>query len=505
MRHDPGIESPERATGSNPAALPNWLAIALVTGTSGAVLVLEILAGRVLAPYVGVNLETYTAIIGTILAGIALGARAGGAAADRVDARRLIPLLLVVGGGLAIASIPVVRLLGGSAGANGTGAPSVFLAAAGFLPSAAVLSAVPPAVVKLQLRDLATTGHTVGTLSAWSTGGAIAGTFVAGFVLVAYAAVSTLIITIGIALAVAGATLWLTGRHGDPRHLLAGGGLVAISLGGAALIGQPCDVQSAYYCISIEADPGRPDGRILVLDDLRHSYVALDDPTHLDFWYVRQIVGAIEALAPDGPLAVVAIGGGAMTVPRYIEATRPGSEQIVLEIDPDLVDLVDERFGLPVDRRDVLTGDGRLRLRSLPDDSADVIVGDAFGSRAVPWHLATDEFMRDVDRVLRPDGLYVANIIDGPDQSFLRAEAATIRRSMPSVAVMQGPNLLEGLVSNAVVVASSEPFSETAWNDLRRMRGDGGALVADIDDYLDGALVLTDDFAPVDQLIAGSR
>ena len=102
--------------------LPDWFAVVLVTGTSAAVLVLEILAGRVLAPYVGVNLETYTAIIGTILAGIALGARLGGAAADHVDPRRLIPLLLVVGGALAMSSSrscgPSVAPQGRTAGAR---------------------------------------------------------------------------------------------------------------------------------------------------------------------------------------------------------------------------------------------------------------------------------------------------------------------------------------------------------------------------------------------------
>ena len=153
------------------------MAIALVTGTSGAVLVLEVLATRVLAPYVGVNLETFTAIIGTILAGIALGAWAGGVAADRIDPRGLIPVLLVGGGALAMASIPIVRALGGDPGPDGDpGAPSVLLALWGFGPSAAVLSAVPPAVVKLQLRDLDRTGSVVGRLSAWSTAGAIGAT-----------------------------------------------------------------------------------------------------------------------------------------------------------------------------------------------------------------------------------------------------------------------------------------------------------------------------------------
>ena len=495
---------------SDGRSLPDWLAIALVTGTSGAVLVLEILAGRVMAPYVGVNLETYTAIIGTILAGIAVGARIGGSLADRHDPRGLIPLLLVVGGALAIASVPVVRLLGGSAGAGTQGLPSVLLAAVGFLPSAAVLSAVPPAVVKLQLRDLDHTGDVVGRLSAWGTGGAIVGTFTAGFVLVAFAAVSTLILAVGVAIVMAGGALYLAGRpaarHTDGHRVTSSAfALAAVAAGGHALVPQPCDVQSSYYCISVEVDPDDSSGRILVLDDLQHSYVDLDDPTHLEFWYVRQIVGAIDTLAPTGPLDVIALGGGALTVPRYLDRTRPGSTQVVLEIDPALTDVVRDELGVDTERFEIVIGDGRVSMRDRATASADVIVGDAFGSRAVPWHLATEEFMDDIARVLRPGGLYVANIIDGPGQSFLRAEAATITSTLPFVAVMPGPGLASGVSGNAVVVASDRPIDDAAWDRARRDRDDAGALVTDIEEYLDGALVLTDDFAPVDQLVVGAR
>jgi len=487
------------------APLPSWLAIALVTGTSGAVLVLEILAGRVMAPYVGVNLETYTAIIGTILAGIALGAWVGGSLADRHDPHQLIPVLLMLGGALAIASVPVVRLLGGTAGANTQGLPSVLLAAVGFLPSAAVLSAVPPAVVKLQLRDLEHTGDVVGQLSAWGTGGAIVGTFLAGFVLVAFAAVSTLIVSVGVALVVAGAALWITEGARSRGVASSSLALTALALGGHAVMPQPCDVQSSYYCISVVDDADRPSGRVLVLDDLRHSYVDLDDPTHLEFWYIRQIIGAIDTLTPGGSLDVITLGGGALTVPTYIDATRPGSRQAVLEIDRALIDVVRDEFAIDTEPFEIVVGDGRQSLRRRETDSADVIVGDAFGSRAVPWHLTTAEFMEDIARVLRPGGLYVANIIDGSAQSFLRAETATIRTALPDVAVMPGAGLTDGLTGNAVVVASDEPFDTAAWNRARLERGDAGSLVVDIDDYLDGALVLTDDFAPVDQLVVGAR
>ena len=483
--------------------LPNGLAILLVTVTSGSVLVLEILAGRLLAPYVGVNLETYTAIIGTILAGIALGTWAGGVAADRWDPRALIPLLLTLGGGLAIASIPIVRLLGGDAGPSGSSPSGVVLALVGFGPSAAVLSAVSPAVVKLQLRDLDRTGSTVGRLSAWGTGGAIAGTFLAGYVLVAFAAVTTLIVTVGAALALTGIALWVSNRIVDTSLMLSASGIAVLGVAGVATTDTPCDVQTPYYCLSIEPDPELASGRTLVLDDLRHSYVDLDDPTHLEFWYIRRIADAIETQIPGNEIDVVSVGGGALTIPRWLAATRPATAQTVLEIDPELVDVVEDEFGLPPVT--IVTGDGRQAIRRMADDSADVVVGDAFGSRSVPWHLATSEFVADVDRILRDDGIYVVNVIDGGSESFLRAEAATFATSFDHVAVLRGPALLDGAIGNSVILAGDHPLDRDAWRAAMIATGDEGDLVADVEAYVGDALVLTDDFAPVDQLILGAR
>jgi spermidine synthase len=497
----------DAATAAPNRPLPEWLAVVLVAGTSAAVLVVEILAARLLAPYVGATLETYTAIIGTILAGIALGAWLGGWGADHVAPRRLLAPLLGFGGALVIASVPIVRTLGRAAGTAGGGGLSIVLAGVAFLPPAAVLSAIPPVVVKLQLRDLTRTGSTVGRLSAWSTGGAIAGTFLAGFVLVAYAAVTTLVVTVGAVLVAGAVVAWSATR---PREVNVAGTVASITVlavAGVTWIDSTCDTQTTYYCVSIRHDPDRPTGRVLVLDDLRHSYVDVADPTHLEFWYVRRIADAIDVAAPAGPLDVVSIGGGGFTLPTWLRATRPGSEQVVLELDGELVDLVERELGVDTGGDvDVRIGDARRSLRALDDSSADVVVGDAFGSRSIPWHLATVELVRDVTRVLRPDGIYVVNVIDGADEDLLRAVTRTIAEVLPHVAVMRSDALVDGASSgNAVVLASESPLDARAWDAARAAHGDDGELVADVDEYVDGAVRLTDDFAPVDQLILGTR
>ncbi len=365
-----------------------------------------------------------------------------------------------------------------------------------------MLSAIPPAVVKLQFRDLADTGATVGRLSAYGTSGAIVATFLTGFVLVAVAAVTTIIVSVGVLLVVSGLALWLASpsiiRRSARTGMTSASAFAGIALATAVVIGSPCDSETTYYCVSIDTDADRTSGRVLVLDDLRHSYVDLDDPTYLDFWYTRRFVDVIEGLAPDDGMEVIHIGGGALTVPTWVQTTRPNSTQSVFEIDGELVDLVVDQFDRstgPGTGLDVIVGDARQSLRDEAGDSVDVIIGDAFGSRAVPWHLATREFVTDVARVLRPDGVYALNVIDGARLSFLRAEVATIASVFPHVEVVLSEGAAEGRIGNSVVVASDQPF------DVDLIDPDGGTIVDDVEAFADGATVLTDDFAPVDQLL----
>jgi MFS family permease len=487
--------------------MPALLAGALVFGTSAAVLVLEIIAGRLLAPHVGVTLETYTGIIGTVLAGIALGTWLGGRAADQTDPRRLPGPLLIVGGALALLTIPLIE---GLAGLRLRADPAgiVLYAAVAVLPPAAVLSAVSPAVVKLQLRDLGETGSVVGRLSALGTAGAIVGTFLTGFVLVAAVPSRPIVLALGIGLIVAGVAVALTvGRQRGVLLPVAAAGALVLGTGMTLAAPEPCERESAYFCVRVEPDPDRATGRSLYLDTLRHGYVDLADPTWLEVGYIRSFGDVIDALPPaGGPIAALHLGGGAFTMPRYILATRPGSENLVLELDPLVVQTAREELGLETGSGlEVQVGDARLGVAGAADDRYDLVIGDAFGGLAVPWHLATRELLEEVRRVLTPEGVLVMNVIDHPPLAFARAELATLREVFPHVAVLAPASRIAGETGgNVVLLASDAPLPAEAIRAAAARRGDDVELVVEpaaIDAFIGDAIVLTDDFAPVDQLL----
>ena len=487
--------------------MPRFVASALVFLSSAAVLVLEILAARLLAPYVGDTLETYTAIIGVILAGIAVGSWLGGKAADRRDPRTLLGPLLIAGGALSFVAIPLIDGLGSGLRGAGPLITTIMTTFAFFAP-AAVLTAVTPAVIKIQLDSLEETGRVVGRLSALGTVGAIVGTFATGFLLVAafptrpvLRVTAALLVLLGI-----GVTLWL--RRG--ASLTTGAVLAVVAAGALSFTAaHPCEYESAYYCAYVAVDEDRDGGRALWLDTLRHSYVDLDDPGYLEFTYTSWFGDVITAIAPAGePLDALHVGGAGFTMPRYLRAEHPGSSSTVLELDPLLVELAQDELGLELgDDIEVLTGDARLTIEQTAPDAYDLVIGDAFGGAAVPWHLATDAFVREIDERLRPEGVYVANVIDYGPRAFLRAQLATIGASFAHVAAIGHPDAFgprsPGIGGNYVVVASDVPLPLDRIEEALRRGGRGDELVAgeELEAFVGDAPVLTDDYAPVDQLL----
>jgi SAM-dependent methyltransferase len=485
--------------------VPPLLAGALVVLTSAAVLVLEVLVSRLVAPYVGLTLETYTAAIGVALAAIAAGAALGGRLADAVDPRRWLGPAVAVGGALLLGARPTVFAVG--EGFRGTGpVGTVILVLLAVAPSALVLSTVTPGVIKLRLRTLAETGQTVGRLSAAGTLGALAGTFLTGFVLLAAFPTSILLLLTGLLLVITGLVVAVfLPRMATHPGLLAAILAVAVLTGGwLQLAGSPCQVETRYYCASVITDPGWPSGRTLILDTLHHSYVDLDDPAHLEFAYTQRFADVLAEQRP-GPLDVLHLGGGGFSVPRHLAAVRPGSRSTVLEVDPQIPVIGRERLGLVTGPDLVVTvGDARTAITEQPDGAYDVVIGDAFGSLAVPWHLTTAEMVQQVRRVLRPGGVYLLNVIDFPPLAFARAETATLLDSFDDVAIMAVQGVLAGESGGNVVLVASDRALPVAALLRRSGARDAPASVvgrAGAQQFAGQAQVLTDDDAPVDQLL----
>lgn len=459
-------------------------------------LVVEIVALRLLAPYLGLTLETSTLVIGVALAAIAFGSWAGGWWADRIDPRRALAPLLIVSAAVVAATPFLVR---GSAGVA-DGAMLILVAGATIIVPGALLSAVTPMVIKLMLGSLDETGTIVGRLSGIGTVGAIVGTVVTGFVLISRVSVTGIMVGLAVALLLAGLAVALRiGRGGSPR--LAGGVAAALVLGGVSvLVPSGCDTETIYHCATVTPDPDLDTGRTLVLDGLRHSYVDLADPTHLEFEYTRAIAAGIDAhFEAAQPLAVHSIGAGGLTLPRYLDQVRPGTTGTVSEVDPGVIRIDREALGLPADLAlDIRVEDGRLGLRSLPDDSVDLVIGDAFGGVSVPWHLTTRETAVAIDRALTDDGLYLVNLIDHGPLAFARAELATLRETYAHTALAW-----QGGGGNLVAAASRIPLDWERWEALMRERGVAWSVLSgvELDAWVGDVPVLTDDFAPVDQLL----
>ncbi|MCO8272250.1 fused MFS/spermidine synthase [Actinoplanes sp. TRM 88003] len=245
-------------------------------------------------------------------------------------------------------------------------------------------------------------------------------------------------------------------------------------------------------------DPDRDTAYTLLLDGAPQSHVDLADPTHLQFEYVRRMAAAIDLLAPAGqPLRALHLGGGALTIPRYLAATRPGSAQRVVEIDGPLVEFVRRALPLPAKANiRVRVGDARAAVEGMRDAGYDLIVLDVFAGARTPAHLTSVEFTRELARVLDPGGHLVVNITDGPPLRHARAQVATIRAALPEACLVADASVLRGRrFGNLVVIAGHTPPPVAGL--ARRAAGDWfpGRLETDLDRFAGGAAPVTDSVA----------
>jgi spermidine synthase len=479
-------------------------------------MVLELVAGRIIAPHVGVSLYTWTSVIGIVLAGISLGNYLGGRLADRGASMNLLGLIFVLSGLASFGVLLVDRYdLTAQLEWPLIGEILILIAALFFVP-ATILGTISPIVVKLSVQDLSKTGRTVGRIYAAGAAGSIIGTFATGFFLISWFGTHTIVWGVSLLLILLGLVLLLSSRWlwAVPAALLVAG--VSLLILRPDLHESPCDRETNYFCIAVRDQErnGEP-VRVLILDRLVHSYNSLKDPTKLVYGYERAYA-EITAYQDHrnrsentDALRALFIGGGGYTFPRYMEALYPDSELTVIEIDPGVTQVAYDMLGLNPDTKvETYNEDARMFLEREPTGAYDLIMGDAFNDYSVPYHLTTKEFNDRVRAWLADDGLYVVNIIDGAWGRFLRAYVHTLRQSFEYVYL--APTIEdweETSRSTFVLVAGNSPLDVDA---LVEVQG-GASLVGnqlleehELEAILasDTLVTLTDRYAPVDQMLA---
>ncbi|MDQ6670605.1 MAG: fused MFS/spermidine synthase, partial [Chloroflexota bacterium] len=506
------------------------IAYVVVFVSSCCTLILELVAGRILAPFIGVSLYTWTSIIGVVLAGISLGNYLGGRIADRWPERRTLGVLLAAGGLASLAILPLINIataiptgdlidssnrLGGVLSVDRASLlilRIVIITTVIFFPPSFILGMVSPVVIKLTLRDLAHSGGLVGKVYALSTLGSIVGTFATGFVLVQLAGTRIIVLGVGIVL------LFMAGLFGDllrvgraATPLLAGVLLVGLLVparnvkayrcfdnvdvqrvdcvqrsvtdGWDQAISTGCLHETPYYCIKVAGYVVPSDQQAveeLILDHLVHSYNALDNPNYLEYGYIKVYAEIADYLAqrvPGQAIRVLYIGGGGYTLARHIEATYPNARQEIMEIDPGVTQTVYERLGVDPRTTNITTYnvDARLMLNQLVSTNAgqyDLIIGDAFNDLSIPYHLTTLEFDTQLKLLLKDDGFYLALVIDKlRGGRFMPAYTDTVLQVWPAVQVLSDSEPWQSSAPSTYVVAAANHAVDPG--RLSRIHGQG--------------------------------
>jgi spermidine synthase/Flp pilus assembly protein TadD len=524
-----------------------WLN-ATVFLTGAGLMTIELVASRLIARFLGSSLYTWTGVLGVILAGMSLGNYLGGRMADaaRNLPRRISGMLFAS----AAACLAILWL-------NAWAGESVFLMkwswpvrivlhmTWAFLLPATVLGTISPMVAKLAIERAAHTGRAIGTLYAWNAVGSIAGTLLTGFVLTAWMGSVRIVVSMALLLAVLGLLYALASRRegaagrGPRAGAAARPAPAAVVLRPGRPAGRECRPRGQRpqaarrphrsRCGLFRRDPvsvpdgdggaGKPRSPGFFQDMLRHSEINLNEPEKLLYPYHRLYEAFINRARGKNsdPIRLLCLGGGGYAFPQALFVTRPGSEIIAVEIDPGVTKAAREAFGLAEDAPiEILNMDARYyladavrRTREAPGSVPpfDVILCDALGEYDIPWHMTTREFNEMVAALLKPDGLYLVNQIDAYDHGgFLNAMNQTLRTVFSSVSAVSVIRDL-GPRNTMVWAAGNTPLDATDIADWMADPELFAGLVLTEAHFEDlrarnGECVLTDDWAPVENLLA---
>ena len=483
---------------------------------SGAVVMaLELVGSRILAPVFGDSIFVWGALIGVVMAALSLGYYVGGRMADRRPSYGVFSMILISAGVL-IMLIPLsspfileVVYLSGVGDRYGPIFASILLLAA----PTTLMGMVSPYSVRMSADRIANLGGISGSLYSISTAGSIFGTFFTVFVLIPSFGVRQIVFSLGvvlIAVAVVGMTLVEKGLIFTlilvlmtPSLFTGGGPFLGIS--GNAVIRK----DTPYSTLTV-IDSEAKGTRTMYLNNMPHSAMYLNGSNRAVFRYTDYFNVAF--LFNPGVERVLFIGGGGFSGPKQFLEHYPNATVDVVEIDPDVVAVAQDYFGVTDDpRMRTFTMDGRSFLRDA--GTYDVVVLDAYSKTYVPFHLMTLEFFESLDEHLAPGGVVVSNLISsliGDTSDLLKAEVNTIAGVLPQVYLFPTRSGQLSLLQNIILVATKSPtrLDEVDLMEAAEAHPVEGVPLARYADTLfglelasDSELVLTDDYAPAEDLL----
>jgi hypothetical protein len=493
------------------------VACSFVSGT------LESAAFRMLAPLVGVSIYLSTGVIGVVLAGMSLGNYLGGRLAKGRSSLATLRLSLIASALAVLAVVPLLRACSGWSGlAEVPLVPRIlslsFLLF--FLPSLG-LGLISPQLIRYLVTDTRTAGQIAGRIYAWSTCGCVLGILATAWVLIGLVGVQRLVVLAGLgliplifvaseeSLAVSLRKNWL---------MLAAAAVAGLLL--IALVGSRYELETRYFSIAVlDGQKGGRAVKQLVLDRLIHSEVDLDDPQWLGYPHEQIQADLTRAMAGDvleasDEMRLLVIGGGGYTLPRWVEnqSDLARVRMDVVEIDPGVTEVAHRKLGLPRDTRIASHHlDGRQFVKRSAAGQYDLVIQDAVNDFSVPYHLMTREYNDLICRTLKPDGIYLLTVIDSlHDGPFLRAAVRTMQASFAEVELLSPTCDWENAERSVYVIAgcgrSSAPAPPGRIDGLlhdTRAHILTDAILRDVISQ-DGqhGIILTDQYAPVDTLIA---
>lgn len=504
---------------------------ATVFFSSACIMVLELVAGRLVARHLGSSLYTWTSVIGVVLAGITIGNYMGGRIADRFPARKTLAVLFGISSAACVGTVILNNLVGEMVLLWYFKWPirvfcHVFLI---FLVPSTLLGTISPVVAKMALDQGLPRGRTVGDIYAWGAAGSIVGTFLTGFYLIAAMGTIAIIWAVGGALLAMAilywAKLWVLYVWAVIFFALMTMGVAptkwAEKAGSSLALREKPDPSILYedesqynYIAVIQLSPD-PDRRKFMQDKLTHSLIIMNNIRDLEYGYAQIYAAVTHRLSQDkNKLSVFGIGGGGYVFPRYVEKVWPGSRVDVAEIDPRVTEAAIKAFGLERDTTiNIFTMDARnyvdeLLRRMRTGEKVpryDFIYGDAINDYSVPYQLVTKEFNDKIAQILKDDGVYLLNVVDIYDSGqFLGSVISTLERTFPNVRVLSQVMSHSARSTFVIVAARREIDLDGLINKCDKDIDIWYLNTSEIETLKQKShgIILTDDYVPTEHMLA---